>query len=174
MSKKFNVKDIVDERRNELDHSPLFQSRKPDPISSAQSHTRDALEEPLKIEQQNASKPEIQNAGNPVFQQTSKMASQTSGKPDFQNAGRVRLSDTTTSTEKVTYRFHPEGKYAVEDMKTVLARKYGIKASLEEIAEEAILIIYKDLLENQHAQTGKPSCRKARKQEIQLASKLAF
>jgi len=29
MSKKFNVKDIVDERKNELDNSPLFQSNKP-------------------------------------------------------------------------------------------------------------------------------------------------
>jgi hypothetical protein len=36
-------------------------------------------------------------------------------------------------------------------MKTVLARKHGIKASLEEIAEESILLAYEDLLENQHA-----------------------
>jgi hypothetical protein len=29
MSKKFNVKAIVDERKNELDNSPLFQAKKP-------------------------------------------------------------------------------------------------------------------------------------------------
>jgi hypothetical protein len=167
MSKKFNVKEIVDKRRNELDHSPLFQSRKPDPVLPAQSLMGDAPEEPSNIKQQNASKPESQNAGKPVFQQTSKMASQTSSMPDFQKAGKVRLSDTTTSTEKVTYRFHSEEKYAVEDMKTVLARKFGIKASLEEIAEEAILIIYEDLLENRHASklasrlAGKPENKKS-------------
>jgi hypothetical protein len=27
MSKKFNVKDIINERKNELDYSPLFQSK---------------------------------------------------------------------------------------------------------------------------------------------------
>jgi hypothetical protein len=167
MSKKFNVKDIVDERRNELDHSPLFQSRKPDPVLPAQSDTSAALEEASKTEQRNARKPESQNAGNPVFQHASKMESQTSGLPDFQNTGKVKISDTNTSTEKVTYRFHSEGKYAVEDMKTVLVRKYGIKASLEDIAEAAILLIYEDLLENQHASklairlAGKPENKKS-------------
>ena len=37
------------------------------------------------------------------------------------------------------------------NIKTILARKVGIKASFELIAEEAILIAYEDLLENQHA-----------------------
>ena len=80
MSKKFNVKDIVDERRNELDHSPLFQPRKSDPVLPVKSHISDAPDEPSKIAQQNASKPESQNAGNQVFQQTGKLASQTSSK----------------------------------------------------------------------------------------------
>jgi hypothetical protein len=31
MSKKFNVNNIVNERKNELDYSPLFQSKKPTP-----------------------------------------------------------------------------------------------------------------------------------------------
>src|SRR4051794_13314203 len=168
MSKKFNVKDIVDERRNELDHSPLFQSTKSDPVLPTQTDTSDTPEEPSKIVQQNASKPVSQNAGNPVFQQTSNMANQSSGKPDFQQTGKTRISDATTSIEKVTYRFHSEAKYAVEDMKTVLARKYGIKASLEEIAEVAILIIYEDLLENQHA--SKLANRLTRKLENKNAS----
>jgi hypothetical protein len=36
-------------------------------------------------------------------------------------------------------------------MKTVLARKHGIKASLEQIAEACILLAYDDLLENQNS-----------------------
>lgn len=98
-----------------------------------------------------AGKPASQHSGILENQQASNMASQYSGNTELQHAGKTKVSDTITATEKVTYRFHPEGKYAVEDMKTILARKYGIKASLEEIAEEAILLAYEDLLENQHA-----------------------
>ena len=36
-------------------------------------------------------------------------------------------------------------------MKALLARKHGIKASLEEIAEASILIAYEELLENHNA-----------------------
>jgi hypothetical protein len=63
----------------------------------------------------------------------------------------MEIQHNITATEKVTYRFHPEGKYPIEDIKTILARKIGIKASFELIAEEAILIAYEDLLANQHA-----------------------
>ena len=41
MSKKFNVKDIVDERKNELDNSPLFQSKKP-PSALTDASTTDS------------------------------------------------------------------------------------------------------------------------------------
>src|SRR5271166_1332953 len=78
-------------------------------------------------------------------------AIQTSGKTALQQAGRIIARDHITATEKVTYRFHSEGKYAIEDIKTTLARKHGIKASLEEIAEESVLIVYEDLLENKNA-----------------------
>jgi hypothetical protein len=63
----------------------------------------------------------------------------------------MEIQHNTIATEKVTYRFHPEGKYAIEDIKTTLARKIGIKASYELIAEEAIVIAYENLAENQHA-----------------------
>ncbi len=96
-----------------------------------------------KLENQKSGKPEIQHASN--------MASQKAGNTEIRQAGKTKVPDHITATEKVTYRFHSEGKYAVEDMKTILARKHGIKASLEEIAEEAILIAYEDLLENQNA-----------------------
>jgi hypothetical protein len=99
--------------------------------------------ERLKINQQNASKPENQNAGVPSNQQSSM--------PALQNSGNLEIQHKMTATEKVTFRFHPEGKYAIEDIKTLLTRKVGIKASYELIAEEAILIAYEDLLENQNA-----------------------
>jgi hypothetical protein len=100
---------------------------------------------------QNAGMPANQHSRVPANQKASKLASQTSGMPANQQTGKTTVPDHVTATEKVTYRFHSEGKYAVEDMKTVLARKHGIKASLEEIAEESILLAYEDLLENQHA-----------------------
>ena len=104
--------------------------------------------------------PEIQNA--------SKLENQTSGKPAFQQTDKTKVPTNLTATEKVTYRFHAEGKYAVEDMKTILARQHGIKASLEEIAEEAILIVYEDLLANQHS--SKLANRLARTPENQTSS----
>ena len=85
-----------------------------------------------------------------------------------QQTGKTNLQDHKVSTEKVTYRFHAEGKYAVEDMKTILARKHGIKASLEEIAEACILLAYEDLLENQHA--SKLASRLARPPENKKSS----
>ena len=103
------------------------------------------------IKSQNAGMPEIQKARMPANKKSSKLASQTSGKQEIQQTGKIKIPENITATEKVTYRFHAEGKYAVEDMKTILIRKHGIKASLEEIAEESILIAYEDLLENQNA-----------------------
>jgi hypothetical protein len=142
MSQNFNVKDIINERKNELDYSPLFQSKStpmPNDDSSSTSPPKDH-KTPIR---ENASIPESQNAGIPAKQQPSI--------PESQNAGDMKSQHNITATEKVTYRFHPEGKYAIEDIKTILARKIGIKASFELIAEEAILIAYEDLLANQHA-----------------------
>jgi hypothetical protein len=93
----------------------------------------------------------IENASNLANQQSSKPESQQTGKPESQQTGKTEVTPNTTASAKVTYRFHPEGKYAVEDMKTILERKHGIKASLEEIAEECILLAYEDLLANQHS-----------------------
>ena len=101
---------------------------------------------------QNASKLEIKNSGNPAIQQTGKPKSLANQVP----------------TEKVSYRFHAEGKYAIEDMKMILARKHGIKASLEEIAEACILLAYDDLLENQNA--SKLASRLARTPENKSSS----
>jgi hypothetical protein len=100
---------------------------------------------------QNAGIPASQQSSIPARHISSKLASQNTGKPDIQQTGNIRIPANVTATEKVTYRFHAEGKYAVEDMKTILVRKHGIKASLEEIAEASILMAYEDLLENQNA-----------------------
>jgi hypothetical protein len=109
---------------------------------------------------QNASKLEIKNAGNPENLNV--------GKPAIQQTGKLKSLANQVPTEKVSYRFHAEGKYAIEDMKMILARKHGIKASLEEIAEECILLAYDDLLENQNA--SKLANRLARTPENQHSS----
>jgi hypothetical protein len=124
----------------------LYQETTPKP--EIKPTNEEAVKEP-EIKSQNAGIPEIQHSIMPENQKSSKLANQTSGKPEIQQTGKAKLLSNITATEKVTYRFHPEGKYAIEDMKTILTRKHGIKASLEEIAEESILMAYEDLLENQ-------------------------
>jgi len=78
-----------------------------------------------------------QNASMPALQQTSKTA--------IQHASITARRHAVTPTIKMTFRFHPEGKYALEDIKTLLDRKHGIKTSGQEIAEEAILLVYEEL-----------------------------
>jgi hypothetical protein len=132
---------------------------KEEPALKSSLDNMPAIERP-NVKRPNASKPETQLAGKPAIQKTSK--------PETQHAGKVEIQQNITATEKVTYRFHPEGKYAIEDIKTILSRKLGIKASCELIAEEAILIAYEDLLANQHA--SKLAKRLARKPASQKTS----
>jgi hypothetical protein len=127
MTKKLNITSIT----NELEESAFFHS-KPRPATSPTPQPVIREPKPPKTEQRE------------TIQQNASI-------PENQNAGIMEIQHNTTATEKVTYRFHPAGKYAIEDIKTTLARKVGIKASYELIAEEAILIAYEDLLENQHA-----------------------
>jgi hypothetical protein len=159
MSKTFNVKDIVNVRKNELDYSPLFQSNSESTTKRGEKATRPP-EQMEQISQQDASKPENRNAGIP--------ANKHFIMPENQHSRNLAIQHNVTATEKVTYRFHPEAKYAIEDIKTILSRKVGIKASYELIAEEAILIAYEDLLENQHA--SKLAKRLARKPENKKSS----
>ena len=108
-------------------------------------------QKPEKLEIQQSSMPEIQKSRKMAFQNSGKQESQHAGNPASQQTGKAKPPANQVPTEKVSYRFHAEGKYAVEDMKLILARKHGIKASLEEIAEACILLAYDDLLENQNA-----------------------
>jgi hypothetical protein len=47
MSKKFNINDIVNKRKNELDYSPLFQSKKPTPELKGESPAIQPIKENL-------------------------------------------------------------------------------------------------------------------------------
>ena len=87
---------------------------------------------------------ESQETGIPANHQTSMPESQNIGMPAYQNAG------SRAEYTKVTYRLSPAAIDAINEVKRVLRREYKIKASLEEIAEEAILATYSELLENQH------------------------
>jgi hypothetical protein len=123
---------------------------------------------PEKLENQQSRMPAIQNASKLEIKNARNPENQNAGKPAIQQTGKPKSLANQVPTEKVSYRFHAEGKYAVEDMKLILARKHGIKASLEEIAEECILLAYDDLLENQNA--SKLANRLARPPESQKSS----
>src|SRR4051812_31434043 len=122
MSKRLNVTEI----KNDLEGSAFFPSREnriveklpaTPPLQLVQQKipTTDEKAKPLQKKCPHARKPECWH----------------SSKTESQYSGNLEVQQNTTATEKVTYRFHPEGKYAIEDIKTVLARKYGIKASYE-------------------------------------------
>ena len=115
-----------------------------------------------------ASMPAIRQDGNTESQHASNTAKQQAGKPENQQTGNTANRKAINPTEKVTYRFHPDGKYAVEDMKTILERQHGVKTSLAEIVEEAVLLVYEDLLTNKNA--SKLASRLARNPESQKTS----
>ena len=123
---------------------------------------------PEKLESQQTRMPANQNASKPEIKNFGKPANQNAGNLATQQTGKSKPLANPVPTEKVSYRFHAEGKYAVEDMKTILIRKHGIKASLEEISEGSILLAYEDLLENQNA--SKLANRLARKPENKNSS----
>jgi hypothetical protein len=143
----------------------LYQDTTPKP----RGHEAEGVPEKApRAKRQTSGMPANQIASKPASQQASKLASQTSGSPASQQTGKTTVPGHVTATEKVTYRFHAEGKYAVEDMKTILARQHGIKTSLEEIAEASILLAYEDLLANQNA--SKLASRLARTPENKKSS----
>jgi hypothetical protein len=102
-------------------------------------------------ESQNSGKPESQhprntespNAGNTARRTPRKPADQENRIPDDQQPG----AENGQTRVKVTYRLSPEAFDAIYEAKQLLRRR-RIKASLEEIAEEAIMAAYQDLLDN--------------------------
>ena len=87
----------------------------------------------------------ILRSANEVQAEEEMLAHQHASMPDDQHAGG------RAHYQKVTYRLSAEAIEAIDDAKRVLRRQYKLKASLEEIADKAILAAYADLLANQHA-----------------------
>ena len=96
---------------------------------------------------QDAATPEIQDSSMPANQQSGTISSREL------EASPAQHADRRDSYTKVTYRISTQALDAIEDAKRLLRRQYGVKVSLEDIAEQAILAAYADLLENQHAST---------------------
>lgn len=84
----------------------------------------------------------------------------------YTNIPGSQQSGNRTDYAKATYRLSSEALEAIDDAKRVLRRRYQVKVTLEEIAEEAILAVYQDLLDNQQSSilvnkfTGKKGRRK--------------
>ncbi len=85
-------------------------------------------------------------AGVQMDQEPPPAASQPGSKLEKQKPDRAGDGYT-----KATYRVRNEATDAIEDMRLLLKRQYGIKALREEIVEEAILAAQRDLLENREA-----------------------
>jgi hypothetical protein len=102
-------------------------------------------------ESQNAGKTATQSPRNTETQTTGKTAKQNPSKPVSQEAwnpdGQQAGDRSEQARVKVTYRLSPEAFDAIYEAKQLLRRR-RIKASLEEIAEEAIMAAYQELLDN--------------------------
>ena len=83
------------------------------------------------LESQSAGLPELQNSGTPERGHPPLLRAD--GKPD------------RAAYPKATYRISPVAIEAIEDARRTLRRQYGIKATLEEIAEVAILATCQEL-----------------------------
>ena len=105
--------------------------------------------------------PELEGRGRKAILRSSEevradeqlLASQQASSPALQQAGipASQLPPARSSYLKATYRLSQEAIEQIDDAKRLLRRQYGIKASLEEIADCAIKAAYRDLQENQHA-----------------------
>jgi len=89
------------------------------------------------LESQETSEQENNDSGNQASLYTSI--------PESQQTGN------RTGYTKATYRLSSQALEAIDDAKRILRRRYQSKVTLEEIAEEAILAAYRDLLEDQQA-----------------------
>jgi hypothetical protein len=87
-----------------------------------------------KAEMQNYAIAEMQNSTIPPMSNAAK-------------SERPSPSDRTTYA-KASYRMHPDAFDAITDTKRILRRQYNLGVSFEEIAEQAILIVYNDLIEH--------------------------
>lgn len=88
------------------------------------------------------------------------LESRSSGDPESQNSGSSSSAEEPgsgkpdrTTYQKVTYRVSPEAVDAVYEAQRMLRRTHKIKATLEEIAELALIATYEDLANREEAST---------------------
>jgi hypothetical protein len=130
--KKFDPTDTK-EMTDELDQSaffrpqPLPHSSTPTPPPSANAE----LQEPVIADLQNSANEEMQNSANAELQ-----------KVEIQRAALRK------TYAKTSYRLCPEAFDAIEAAKRLLDRKFGIRASREDIAEIALMVVHEDLEKN--------------------------
>ncbi len=91
---------------------------------------------------------ESQQTSNPESLKTRNSENQKTGDEALLEAPQ---SGSRNGYPKATYRLSPEALNAIDDAKRELRRRYGVRVTLEEIAEQAILAAYQDLLENKQA-----------------------
>ncbi len=133
MSKKFDVNTIVEERKNELDSSPLFQSKKPAPSRL-----------PEKVQD---TKPAVKKQKTEAETKDKRHDVTTSPRHDI-NYREWRDIIENTETHNSALRITREERYEVEDVVSDLERKQRIKTSMNELARLGLLSIIRDYKTN--------------------------
>jgi hypothetical protein len=137
-----------------------------EPVIQQTSNTD--LQKNIVPESQQGRNPGSHISSEPGNQSASKSDSQKSRHPASRKPAKQEIQEAVSRDryQKVTYRLSFDAIDAIEDAKRILKRQYGVKASMEEIAEEAILAAYQDLLDKQEASNlvrkfaGKPANKK--------------
>jgi hypothetical protein len=128
MSKKFDVNAIVEERKNELDSSPLFQTKKPAPSPSPENADENA--------------PGVK--GEKAEDDKDLHHDVTTSSLHDVNYRSWRDVIENTETHNSALRLTREERYEIEDVVSELERKYRIKTSMNELARLGLLSIIRD------------------------------
>jgi hypothetical protein len=144
MRKKFNVQDIVHERQNELDSSPLFQRAHPGkPAGEASSAPPPAHDTPA-----SPPDPVPQASGVPSGEGKPVM---TDGAHDVMTSARQNVNYRAwrevienTETHNSALRLTRQERYDIEDLVSDLERTHKIKTSMNELARLGLLSILHD------------------------------
>jgi hypothetical protein len=154
MSKKFNVNDIINERKNELDSSPLFQSNPIDKTKNKAVTVPSKKTEPV-VKTQQIRKPEDQSASArvehqtydttiPRYHDTMQPLNHDTTVPQVDDVfDRVRKSVKQIGKEAATHRFTLDEKNHLGDIEYTYKRQ-GIRTSENEITRIAINYFIED------------------------------
>jgi hypothetical protein len=150
MSKKFNVHDIVHERQNELDSSPLFQRKTPAPTVKQASPLRSQPEDTPAPPQVTFQPPPTEIDDDPIDQ------TMTDGVHDVMTSSRQdvdyrawREVIENTETHNSALRLTRQERYDIEDLISELERTHHIKTSMNELARLGLLSILHDYKQRQ-------------------------